>query len=130
MIGPDDAADSKVAGRDLGCGQDDVGALDGGKLFEDRLRAVSQPGLLLPLLERLPEDIGEEANQDVTFHAAGLLVPDGPDGQIALLDPEGRLGLRELNVGAPEVFRFPVQDVGSQDVAALADARPLVPFRP
>ena len=79
-------------------------------------------------LERLPQHIGEEANQDVGLHALLLLMPDGTDRQVALVDPKGRLRLGQLDVGSPERLGRPIADVGAQHVAALGVARPIVPF--
>ena len=39
---------------------------------------MSQPGATLPLLERLPQDVGEEAHEDVSLHAIGALVKSDP----------------------------------------------------
>jgi hypothetical protein len=55
------------------------------------------------------------------------LVPDRPDGQLALVDAEGRLGLRELDVGAPELVGAPVVLFRAQDVGSLGQLGPLAP---
>src|SRR2546425_10063615 len=65
--------------------------------------------------------------RSMRLDALGLLVPDRPDREIALVDAEGRLDLPELHVGLPHRLGCPVLDVGAQDVAALALARALVP---
>jgi len=56
----------------------------------------------LPLLECLPENVGQEADKNVSLDAFLLLVPDGSDGEVALVDTEGGLGVGELDVGLPE----------------------------
>src|SRR5205807_4616349 len=96
--------------------------------FEKRARAVSEIGADHPLLEGLPQYIGEEANKDVRLYPSGLVVPDRADGQITLVNAERRFGLGELDVGFPKLLGRPVLDVGAQDVAALACAQPVIPI--
>src|SRR5206468_268392 len=91
-------------------------------------RAIAESGAGLPLLESFPQHVGEEAHEDVGPDAVGLLVPDRADRQLALVDPEGGLGLAELHVGAPQRLDVPVADVGAQHVAPLAVSGPLVPL--
>jgi hypothetical protein len=57
---------------------------------------VAQARAPLPLLQRLPQDIGEEADEDVGLHAVFAWVPDGADGEVALVDAEGGLGIGQL----------------------------------
>jgi hypothetical protein len=101
---------TKVVGEE----QDDVRAMDGPQLGEERARAVAEARFLLPLLEGFPEGVGKEANEDVGVDPLRFLVPNGADGQVALVDPECRLGLCELDVVLPEGFGRPVVDVGPQ----------------
>jgi hypothetical protein len=76
-IGAYDAAEAQFA-RGRSCdGQDDVGALNGADLVQKGTRAIPQASALLPLLEGLPQDIGQKAHQDMRLHAIGPLVPDG-----------------------------------------------------
>jgi hypothetical protein len=56
--------------------QNHVVRLDALELFEQRARRLTQPGALLPQLERLPQHKGEEAHEDVGLHAVLALVPD------------------------------------------------------
>src|SRR2546430_15560870 len=98
--------------------------------MEDRPRTVAEPGLCLPLLERLPEHVGQETDEDVRLDARGLLMPDRSDAELTLLNAKGRLGLPQLHVRLPHRLGRPVRHVGAQDVAALALARVLVPLRP
>src|SRR2546426_8671912 len=75
----DHAAETERTRRLGGKGQYHVGALDARQFVEDRPRAVAEPGLHLPVLERLPEHVGQEADEDMRLDALGLLVPDRPD---------------------------------------------------
>jgi hypothetical protein len=58
------------------CRQDDVVGLNAGELFQDRARGVSEAGAALPHLQALPQNEGEEANQDVSLDAILALMPD------------------------------------------------------
>jgi hypothetical protein len=100
--------------------QYDVGAVDGAEFLEDGAGRVAKAGAALPLLQRLPQHVGEEAHQDVGQYAVLTLVPDRPDRQLALVNAEGGFRLRELDIGAPQVLGCPVGEVGAQHVAALA----------
>src|SRR5260370_658031 len=82
-----------------------------------------------PLLERFPEHIGQEADEDVGLHAVRPLMPHRANRQLALLDAKRRLRLGKLDVRAPDALGRPVDDIGAQDVAAFAPARPVVPLR-
>ena len=77
LVGADDAAQAKLATGVVSQGEHDIGALDAADLLEDRARAIAEPGAPLPLLERLPQHVGQEADQDVRLNALRLLVPDG-----------------------------------------------------
>ena len=59
--------------------------------------------------------------------ALGLLVPDRPDREVALVDAEGRLGLGELDVGAPQLLGAPV---GARWCAGRSCPRCAAPSRP
>ena len=85
LVGSYDAAHSQVARRRVCGGQDDVGAVDGGEFLKDGSWAVAEPRAALPLLEHLPQHIGQEADEDVGEHAIGALVPNRPDRQLALV---------------------------------------------
>src|SRR5258708_17810609 len=43
-----------------------------------------------------------------------------------LLDPEGRLGLGELDVGLPQLLIAPIADVRAQEIGALREGGPVV----
>jgi hypothetical protein len=70
-------------------------------------------------LQGLPEHEGEKAHQNVGLDAIGALVPDWAHAQLILLDAEGCLGLRELDVGLPELLIAPIADFRTQEVGAL-----------
>ena len=93
----DHAAQSKVGTVDYW--EHDVHALNSAELLENRSRTVAKPGPLLPALQRLPKAEGQEAHEDVRLDALGLLMPDRPDRQVALVDP--KRGFR-LVVPAPD----------------------------
>ena len=58
-----------------------ISALDAADLLEDRARAVARTRLPLPLLERFPRHVCTEADQDVSLHALGLLMPVRPQNR-------------------------------------------------
>src|SRR5437899_3276207 len=62
----DDAAEAELTA--IGHGEDDVGVLDPVEFFKAGPRAVPETRPGLPLLQGFPEDIGEEADQDVRAH--------------------------------------------------------------
>jgi len=125
-LGAHHAADAQLTVRLLGQGQHHVGTLDTAQLLQDSAWTVAQTGAGLPLLQGLPHDVGQEADQDVGLNAALLLMPDRTNGKLAFVNPEGGLGLGELDVGAPQGGRIPVRQIGAQHVTALGQcgARP------
>ena len=58
--------------------QHDVVELDAGDLLEHGARSMAQGAASHPLLERLPQDVGEEREQDVRLHSILPPVPHGP----------------------------------------------------
>ena len=94
--------------------------MDARELREDRARCTSEPCFGLPLLQGLPERIGDEAHEDMGFDALLLVVPDRADRQIGLVDAKRRFRLGELDVGGPEFFVAPLGDVGAQNVRSSA----------
>jgi hypothetical protein len=119
LVGACDAAQADDALLKVGQRQDDVSALDARELAEDGPWRVTKPRSLLPLFEGLPECEGKKADQEMRLDTFLLLVPDGPDGQVALLDAKGGLGIGELDVGLPEISDGPLGDIAAEDVAAL-----------
>src|SRR5260370_12469402 len=96
--------------------------------MEDRPRALPEPGPPLPLLERFPQHISQEADEDVGLDAILTLVPHGTNPQLTLLDAECGLRIGELDIRAPQVLGRPVGDVRAQHVAPFAPPGPVVPF--
>ena len=67
------------------CGwNDNVDALDERQFIEDGARAVPQTCTRLPLLERFPKRVREEADKNVRLHALLLLVRDRANGELGL----------------------------------------------
>jgi hypothetical protein len=126
QVRADDTPEAEVAA--INGREDDVGALDAAEFFEDGAGAVAQARPALPLLQGLPQHVGEEADEDVGPDPVFALMPDGADGQVALVNAKGGLRIGQLDVGAPEVLRAPGGDVGAEDVAALAGAGPVFPL--
>lgn len=105
--------------------QHDIGAVNGPEFLQDGAWAVAKPGPLLPLLQSLPAHLG--------LDQVGPVLPNGTQGYVASLNAEGGLRVGELDVGAPELFRAPVRNVGASPVAALAPTSlvfSLEPHRP
>src|ERR1700737_1643393 len=93
--------------------QHNIMRLNAGKLFKDGAGRISQACALLPHLQGLPEDEGEEADQDMCLDAILALMPDRTHAEFVLLDAKRRFGLRELNVGLPELLLVPISDIGA-----------------
>ncbi len=70
-------------------------------LIEHLARLIAQSGLPAELSQRLPLHISQKAHQNVRLYALALLVPNRPQLQIRFVNPERRLGLGQLDVGAP-----------------------------
>src|SRR5438445_6690360 len=75
---------------------------------EDGARTVAEAGARLPLLQRLPQDVGQKADEDVRLDPLLLLMPDRANRELALVDTKGRLDLRELDVRLPHALGRPV----------------------
>ena len=88
VVGLRDATQSDVAHR--GCRQNDVVGLDACQFLEDGPRRIAETGALLPHLQGLPQDEGEEADEDVGLHAILALMPDRANRELVLLDAEKR----------------------------------------
>jgi hypothetical protein len=78
-LGAHHAADAQLTAGLLGQRQDHIGTLDAAQLIQNGARTVAQAGTGLPLLQGLPQHVGQEADQDVRLNAALLLMPDGTD---------------------------------------------------
>lgn len=105
-VGADHASESNLAIGLIGDRQDDVGGVDARELGEQGPRSVSKPGTRLPFLEGLPEDVGEKAHEDVRLDAIGLVMPDGSDREVGLVNAKGGLSLGELDIGFPGLRGF------------------------
>src|SRR6266404_248400 len=103
---------------------DHVGALNAAQLFQHGRRTVAQARTRHPTFQRLAQHIGQETDQQVRLNAAGRLVPDRANAQIGLVHAEGGLGIGEMHVGTPQLFRIPIRNVAAQQVATLAGLRP------
>ncbi len=102
-------------------GQDDVYQPYLAQLLEYPTRLVAQPGGLRHLMQRLPKDVGQEADQNVSLDSLLGLVPDRADSQVAFVDPERRLGVGQLDVRLPKILGRPVRDIRAEEVAALVE---------
>ena len=90
----------------VGGGQDDVGAVQGGKQSErphrrKRLSVIdsarrwlrhNRGSALQQMFQRDPESVAQERHQDVSLDARLQLVKQRPDRKLALQRPEGRFG--------------------------------------
>ena len=123
-----DASDSKLAFRFLVEREDDVEALQLSKLFQNGSRTVADPCPFHPLFEGLPENIGEEADEDVGANTLFLVVPNRADRKVALLDSKCGFSFRELDVRFPKVVVVPIVHICPKDVTTLAGTGPFVPF--
>src|SRR5262245_15096794 len=101
-----------------------VGTLKAGDFLQYRRWAVAQARTAHPAFQGLAQHVSQEADQQVRLDPPGLLVPDGPQAQVALLDPEGGLRVGEVHVRPPQLLGVPVGHVTPQQVAALAGPRP------
>ena len=86
-VGLSDAAQADLTVE--GGWQHDVMRLNAREFFEHGAGGVSETGAALPHLQALPQNEGEEADEDVGLHTLLALMPDRPDVQLILLDAEG-----------------------------------------
>ena len=126
-IWPADAAQAE--GPPIGRLQEDVATLDPSQAVQGLLRRHGRPCPLQSAFQRDPQGVAEEGHQDVGLHAGRLLVPDGPDRELALEGAEGRLGLRELHLLRPQLGRVRLRQVRAQEVRAFARLTPRTPVR-
>ena len=78
-----------------------------------------QAGTFGQVVERLPQGIGQDADEYMGLGAAAVLVPDGPQEQFAFENPESTFDHRELDVGFPEFLGRPASLVGEQQVGPV-----------
>ena len=60
-------------------------------------------------------------------HPLFFLVPDRTQPEVAFVDAERRLGLRQLDVRFPKFFVAPIRHVAAQKIAAFAQGGPVAP---
>jgi hypothetical protein len=89
----------------------DIDHLDGAEFFEDGAG-----------LEGGKETVGEEAGEDVGFHAWVAAVVDRAQGEVALEVLEGLFNLGQEDVLFPPLGGGFAGDVTAQEVAALTAA--------
>jgi len=92
------------------------------EFLKDGARRITQTGAALPLFEGLPQNIGEETNENVSQNTRLSLMPNWPDREFTLVDSEGGLGFGKLDVGPPQRLWRPVADVRTQHVTTFAMA--------
>ena len=80
---------AEAEGPTVGRGEYHIGTLDAVEFGEDRAGALPQPRSSLPLFQGFPQDVGQEADEDMGLNAIGSLMPDGAEPQFALLDVLG-----------------------------------------
>ncbi len=112
--------DATQANLGVCCGWDVMG-LNACEFFEDRARRVSEAGAALPHLQALPQHEGKKAYDDVGLDAVLALMPDWTDVELIFLDAKSGFGLRQLDVGFPELPIAPVIDVRSQEIGAFRE---------
>ena len=105
----------------LSRGQDDVDQPYLAQFLEYPMWFIAQPGGAGHLMQYLPKDVGQEADQDVSLHPLLGLVPNRADSQVALVNPKRRFGVGQLDVRLPEVLGRPVHDIrAAQDAIGPA----------
>jgi hypothetical protein len=109
------------------CGKDDIDEAYALDLVQNFAGLIAESGLAAQLRKRFPKHVGQKTNKNVRLHALGLLVPDGPEPQIAFVNAKRRFSFGKLNVGAPEFFAGELLNVGPQQVAAFAEFTPRSP---
>src|SRR3972149_1442074 len=91
LPGTGSADAAQAEGPPIGRLQEDVAALDAPQAVQGLLWGERRPGPLESVFQRDPQGVAEEGHQDVGLHAGRLLMPDGPDRELALEGAEGRL---------------------------------------
>lgn len=121
-IGPAHAAEPQ--GAAVGGVEEDVAALDAAEPMQGVLGRERGPGALEGVLERDPEGVAEEGDEDVGLHASGFLMPEGANGEFALEGPERRFDFGELHVLGPQGGGVGMREIGAQQVGARAGGMP------
>src|SRR5271155_1178602 len=79
-----------------------------------------QVGTFGEMVERFPQGVGQDADEDVRLGAATVMVPDGAQQEVALEDAEGMFDDGELHVRFPELLGGPTGLVAAQQVGAVS----------
>ena len=101
------------------CRKNNVTTFDSRELFQQSPGSITETGSVHPLRQRFPQNIRQEADQNVSTDSLFLLVPDRTDPQFVLGDPKGPFCLGELNVSLPQGGRRDVIQIGPQQIAAF-----------
>ena len=72
--------------------------------------------------------IGQEGDEDMRFDPGLVLMEDRPDGEVALKILEGFFDADEQQVQIPQLGGVVFGEIGAQEIAPLAPARPLQPI--
>ena len=78
-------------------GQHHVDQLNLAQFLEHATRFMPQADSLATLAQRFPENVGQEADQNVGQDSLFFLMPDWTQPEVALVDAERRLGLCQLD---------------------------------
>ncbi len=88
-------------------GQHYIDQLNLAQLLKHATRFMPQAGSLATLTQRFPKNVGQEADQDVGQNSLFFLMPDRTQPEVAFVDAERRLGLRQLDIRFPKLFVAP-----------------------
>src|SRR3989338_2492342 len=94
--------------------------MDVPQLFQDSTRRITQARPTLPLLQQLPKNVSQEADEDVRLDSIFSVVPDGSNLELRLVGAKRVLHLGELDVRLPDLLLRPIADVRAQRVPAVA----------
>src|SRR5476649_2915267 len=72
------------------------------------------------MIERLPQGVRQDADENVGLGAAGVVVPDRPQEQVRFQNAKGAFDDRELNVRFPKFLGGPAGLVAAQQGGAVA----------
>ena len=68
------------------------------------------------MIQRLPQRIGQHANEDVSLHAAAIVVPNGTKEEMTFENTKGVLDNRQLHVRFPELRRRPAALIAAEKI--------------
>ena len=89
---------------------------------------VRRPTRLVDIVPpEFSQHIGQEANQDVSLRAFCYRSPYRADRAIGFLNVKGVLAFGQLDAGPLQFLRAPVEDFAAQQIAAMAQPRPIAP---